>query len=277
MAALTDLSDIVARLTDGTAQHPSFYMDNRVQGAAATATGVAQMTSLWRYNKTNGANGAIPTATTVSAPDRTTLGALGQANAGSGKELWLLGLEAVGWSPGVLTLYDRLLHGNTLIGGSSAAQTVGGTITRNTGGEGNEIWLEIHTATGAVATTVSASYTNQAGVSGRTTPPIAFGTNISVAEGRMLRLPLQDGDTGVQSVQTVQSVLSVTSGAYGVVIAKPIARGFLESVGSVMFRDFIGGSPILPKIANDACLAFVWLAAGTTAPKLDVGLHMVEK
>jgi hypothetical protein len=275
MAAITDLSNIVQLLTNGSAQHPSFFADNRIGASAATTPVSAQHTSLWRYNKTNGANGAVPT--TVDAPTRATLGAMGQNNAAGGKELWLLGMEATATASGVLVMYDRLLHIGGLSGTTTTAQSVGGAITRNTGGVGNEIWIEVNTAIGATATTIAASYTNQAGAT-KTTPAVAIG-GTGLREGeRMIRLPLADGDTGVQGVISVTLAASTaTAGNFGVVIAKPMARGMIEAAGCAAFRDFIGGTPAILKIVDDACVAFAWLASAATAPRLDIGLHMVEK
>lgn len=278
MGTLTDLSAIINRLTGGNSgnpQHPAFWFDSRIQAAAAVNTVSGQITSLWRYNKTNGANGATPSAAAV--PDRSTLGALGQSNPTGGRQLWLLGLEASITQGGVLMLYDRLLHNGGLSGTVTTAQTVGGTLTRNTGGVGNEIWIEIYSAIGTTATTISASYTNQAGTSGRTTPAVAIGNTNLREESRIIKLPLQDGDTGVQAVASVTLAASTTTaGSFGVTIAKPIAMGLCEAVGAAVFRDFVAGLPSLPEIATDACLAFAWLAASTTAPKGMAQLHMVE-
>lgn len=279
MAAITSLSDFISILTDGTAQHPHTYIDNRVQAVAATTHSVGQMSSLWRYNKSNGANGSLPPTTPGANPSRTTLGSVNYSNASGIKELHLAGLELSGHAAGVLHLYDRLYHMSGLSATVTTAQTVGGAITRNASGAGNQIWIEIYTTIGATPTTITASYTNQAGVSGKTTHPIAIGnTNLRETE-RIIRLPLADGDTGVQSVQSVTLAATTgTAGNFGITIAKPIARGFIEAPGAAMLRDFItGASPTAPVIETDACLSFAWTAAQTPAPKIDVTLNLVEK
>ena len=63
--------------------------------------------------------------------------------------------------PGILVLYDRLLHIGGLNATTTAAQTVGGSLSRYTGGAGNQIWVEIYTQIGTTATTITANYTNQ--------------------------------------------------------------------------------------------------------------------
>lgn len=275
MAAITDLSDLVTLLTDGSAQHPSCNIDNRV-GAGVPGTMVTTtFSSLWRYNKSNGQSGAIPGAAAV--PTNTTLGSFQHANASGLKELWLLGFEGMSTAPGVLILYDRLLHSGGLSGLLTSEQAVGGAITRNVGGVGNEIWIEIYGMIGSTSTTITANYTNQAGVS-KTTPPTPIGGGSYRDPDRHIRMSLADGDTGVQSVTGVTLAASTTSaGNFGVTIARPLVRGFVESGGACFYRDLLAGTPALPKIESGACLALTWLSAGTSAPRLDVCLHMVEK
>jgi hypothetical protein len=274
MAAITDLSNVVNLATSSAAQRVDFSVDSRIQAAAAVSPVIGQATSLWRYNKTNGANGAIPTS--VAAPDRTTLGAMRQVNAASGKQLWLLGMEAMCTNAGGVVLYDRLLHIGGLSGIVTTAQAVGGALTRNVGGDGNQIWIEIYTAIGTTATTITASYTNQAGAA-KTTLPVVFGGTNNREESRVIRLPLADGDTGVQGVTSVTVLATTgTAGNFGVVVARQIGRGYIEGPGCAMFRDFITSGSI-PLIPDDACLALVWQAAATAAPKLDFAINMVEK
>src|SRR5688572_33353117 len=116
-----------------------FFKAARVGGAAAVATIAGQPTDLWRYAGHNGP-GAAPGAS-VRIPDRTTAGALKQANAGGGRQKWRLSLSAaLGLGTrGTLVLYDRLLDISALSGTvvSPTAQTVGGALTRYTDGEGN--------------------------------------------------------------------------------------------------------------------------------------------
>lgn len=279
MSALADLSEIANRITggnSGTPEHAWHWIDNRVGAAAATATVAGRLSSLWRYNKSNGANGAAPGA--VAAPDRTTLGAMGQANPGGGREKWLLGLEAACNQVGTLLLYDRLLHISGLSGTSISAQTVGGTLTRNTGGAGNLIAIEVYTQIGASSTTITASYSNTTPTSGRTTKAAAIGnTGLREAE-RMIILPLQDGDTGVSAVASV--TLAATTGVagdFGVTVMRPLAILSCGGIAMPMLRDFLAGLPNMPEIDTDACLAWAWLPNGTTAPQMLVGPHMVER
>lgn len=278
MAAFNDLSDVINRMTGGNSGNPEnifLWIDNRIDSAAANATVAGKWTSLWRYNKSRGGSGAVPS--TPVAPDNATRGGLMHTDASGGRDKWLLGQGAISSSPGALLLYDRLLHDGGMVSNTTSAQTVGGTLTRNTGGEGNQIWAEIYTLIGTTATTITASYTNQAGVSGRTTKPVAIGGTGNREPERMLPLPLQDGDTGVQSVQTISLTATTgTAGNIGITIMKPIGIAIIAASGTGYWRDFVSGLPGLPKIDPGACLTAAILMNSTTAPQLMLAAGFAE-
>jgi len=279
MTAFADLSEIVNRMTGGNSGTPEnlfLWVDNRIDNAAASATVAGKWSSLWRYNKTRGGSGALPGAAAV--PDNATRGGLLHTDPSGGREKWLLGNGIVGTAAGGVLLYDRLLHNSGLSGTVITAQTVGGTLTRNTGGEGNQIWAEIYTLIGTTATTITASYTNQAGVSGRITKPVVIGATGNREAERMLPLPLQDGDTGVRAVASATLLAStVTAGNFGITIARPIGLGIIPAAGSGFWRDYVAGLPGLPSIDTDACLALAFLANSTTAPQMMFAAGMAER
>ena len=279
MTAFADLSEVINRMTGGNFGNPEnifAWIDNRIDSAAASATVAGKWTSLWRYNCSVGGSGALPGA--VNVPDNTTRGGLMHSNPTGGREKWLLGNGIVAGAAGALLIYDRLLHNSGLSGTLTTAQTVGGTLTRNTSGEGNQIWVEIYTLIGTTATTITASYTNQAGVSGRTTKPVAIGGTGNREGERLLPLPLQDGDTGVQAVASVTLAAStITAGNFGVTVVKPMGLGIIPAAGTGYWRDYVSGLPGLPKIDIDACLALAFLANSTTAPQLMFAAGMAER
>jgi hypothetical protein len=279
VAAITDISDLINLLTNGSAQHYNVFIDSRSGASPVTATIAGQLSSLWKYNKSTGANGQNPPSGVGEAPNRLTQGALRHTNAASGKELWLLGVEAVATSGGSFVMYDRLVHTRGLSGLSTAAQAVNtAPLTRNVSGVGNQIWIEIYTQIGTAATTITANYTNQVGVAGKITLPVVFGGTNAREEARLIRLPLADGDTGVQSVQTTTSPLSTNiQGDYGITIARPLVRGFVEGAATACFRDLLTGVPSMVTIPDDACLALGWVAASAVPPRLDFSYHVVEK
>jgi hypothetical protein len=280
MTALANLSDIVNRLTggnNGTPQHIFSLMDGRIQAAVAATPVSNRFHSLWQFNQTDGANGGVPGA--VIAPTRATVGAMPLANPGGGRQQWLLGFEASMSQIGTMILYDRLLHIGGLSSTSTSAQTVGGTLTRYTTNAaciGNQIWVEIYTAIGSTATTITASYTNQAGTSGRTTKATAIG-GAGLQEGqRLICLPLADGDTGVQAVASVTLAAStLTAGNFGVTIIRPLAQvGIQANTGAI--RDLIAGLPAVQELLTDSCLAAMFYASTTTLLAGFIAAHVIE-
>lgn len=86
---------------------------------------------------------------------------------------------------------------------------------------GTQIWIECVTAfTGNL--TVAVTYTNQAGTTAHTTGTYAPG--IAPTLGRMLQLPLQAGDTGVQKIESVTSTIA-TVGTFNVLVLRPLLTG----------------------------------------------------
>ncbi|MBX9580466.1 MAG: hypothetical protein K2X87_09175 [Gemmataceae bacterium] len=278
MAALASLSDIVNRLTggsSGTPEHVFFWVDSRIGSGAANSTVAGRWTSLWQYNKHPGGQGAVPTSAAVPVND--TNGALFQTDPGGGREKWLLGMASTATQPGQLLLYDRLLHNGGLSGSVTTAQTVGGTLTRNTGGAGNQIWLEINAFLGTTGTTVTASYTNQSGTSGRTTKAAVIGGTGWRESERMFPLALQDGDTGVQAVASVTlAATTAATGNFGVVVVRPLLLVNISGTASGGQRDCVAGLPQIPRVDTDACLSLAWYAQSTTPPALYGSLSMVE-
>jgi hypothetical protein len=289
VTALTNLSDIVNRVTggnSGTPEHLWFTRKDRLQGGAApVATVAGRLTSLWGWaGVPSGIDISTPTGSVSTTPGtgvnptRASSGALKQANPGGGRQKWLLGMEVVSNQVGALLLYDRLMQVSGLSGTSTGTQTItSGTITRNTGGDGNQLYAEVYTAIGATATTITASYTNQANVSGKTTVAVAIGGAGYQEVGRMVQLPLAAGDTGVKSVQNVTLVATTgTTGDFGITIARPLCFDAVGQVGAGFPRDMITGLPSLPEIVTDAALALAWLASGTTAPEIFGAIHSIE-
>lgn len=266
MGAITSLDHYAQLMTGGGAVEPEVlwvWKDSLIDSTSDVMPNMVlgYHNSMWR-NVGNPGPGAIPTA--VEACSKATAGAIPFTNASGGREKLLLGGAVLQFSLAVVKLYDRLLH----IGGLDATltdpQVVGGTITRNTGGVGNQIWLEIYDTLGAnTGVSISANYTNQDGTSGRTTPYRTIGQTGFREIGRMSMLPLQAGDTGVQSVEGV--TLTGTTGAagnFGITIAKPLASfsgptGISLTGGMGNVSNYVMGKPQKIVIPDDACLALM--------------------
>lgn len=277
MAAIADLSDLINRSTggaSGTPQNQFWFKSARINGAAATANIAGRPASLWRYDGHPGA-GAIPGA--VAVPTNATAGALPFASPGGGRESWMVQAWATSLVGGTLLLYDRLLHIGGLSGTVTGAQTVGGVLTRNTGGAGNFVMAEIYTIIGTTARTITMSYTNQAGTTGRVSTAVAVGGTGFREVTRAILLPLQANDTGVQAVATTTlSASTGTAGSYGITVCKPIAYIGVGAPGAAGWRDYITGLPGIPQIEAGACLSLLWFPQLVTAPELFGGYSIVE-
>lgn len=204
--------------------------------------------------------------TTAAVPSRTIAGAIGQSNAASSAvNLRLRRLAMARSNPGMMVLCDRLSHQGGLSGITTGAQTTNlptAALTRYTDGEGVMAALEIYTQIGATSTTVTASYTNQAGTAGRTTQATPWGNTGFREASRFVILPLQQGDTGVRAVASVTNAATTgTAGAFGVTLFKPL----LVVPVSGAFQDMdamLGLACQNLRILDDACL--FWLHMSTT-------------
>lgn len=282
MAALTDLSDLINRSTggnSGTPQNVFWHKTGRIAGVTATTPAAGRMVTLWQYDG-HPAGGEAPT--TGAIPDNTTTGALPFTSAGGSRESWLTQAWATGLTGGTLILYDRLFHVGGLSGTSISAQSVQGSpaspaLTRNTGGVGNMVFVEIYTAIGSTGRTITMNYTDNGGNSGQTSVATTIGgTNFSEVT-RAILLPLASGDIGVQAVNTVTlSATTGTAGNFGVVIGRPIAYLGINGSGAPAWRDYVSGLPGIPRIESAACLSLLWVPASAAVPELFGGYSIVE-
>lgn len=283
MAAITDLSDYVNLATGGNSGAPEtrqIFKDARTSAGAAVATVAGRLTSKWTHTGMP-CHGAAPTTAVV--PTRATAGALGQAAPGASKTRYCTGIIASASQAGVLIVYDRLSHQGGLSGTVTTAQTTNlptAALTRQTDGVGVEIWLEIYTAIGATPTTVTCSYTDEAGNTGQTSIATAIGGAGLQEVDRIIPLPLASGDSGCKAVASVTVLATTgTAGNFGVTLAKAFASLPMPYQGSASGINFLyeqggprdinsGGS------SGDACIAFAWLANGTTQPIINPGSMM---
>lgn len=211
--------------------------------------------------------GAAPT--TAAVPTNTTTGALSQENAGT-ESLFCVGGRMSSSIGGQFILCDRLSHQGGLSGTVTTAQTTNlptSALTRYTNGVGVMAALSIYTQIGTTGTTVTASYTNQAGTASRTTAPVVFGGTGFREASRMIFLPLQSDDTGFQSVQSVTVLATTgTAGAFGVTLFKPLMTFCMDTgAGQVAFDMFSGGMVGMPDIQDSACLFWIYIPGGTSS------------
>jgi len=248
---------------------------------AAVTTVAARSYSSW-LSGTFPAAGVAPT--TAAVPTNATAGSLGQIDcAGSTQRLLRLILQTAGATGGMITIADRLSHQGGLSGIVAGAQTTNlptAALTRQTTGDDVLLGIEVYTAVGATGTTISASYTNQAGTATRTTPLTTFGGTGFNAISRIIFLPLQVSDSGVRAVASVSVTATTgTAGAFGVTLAYPLVSIPVEDVTMPMGLDeegLFGFGTWFPQIVDGACLFFILHTVGTTTGIIQGQAHLSE-
>lgn len=232
---------------------------------ASTATVFGAYFSMFRFA---GMPGAALTPGTAAGQtlSRTSTGAM-PIPAPSGTT-YLTSFEGACSAAGCFVLADRLVETGALSGITTTAQTVGSVAlpSRATGALDVELWLEWYTAGGGTASaTVTASYTNQAGTSGRTATLVGgFPATNGTLVNRTYQMALQAGDTGVQSVQSVTSTTSTgTAGAFGVVLRRTLAFAVVPVAGLGFTLGY--AETDLQIVPDDACIEVLCLASATTS------------
>jgi hypothetical protein len=216
--------------------------------------------------------GAAPPAYTAGSGytcDRTTAGALGQAN--GAVQNWLARASAMANVRGTWILVDRLWHCRSM-GFAASTYTVttpGSLPARITdSGVGCEIWCEQNVAAGAASGTLTVNYLDTGGGAGAGV--IAAVVSAPVI-GQMQPVPLASGDLGVSQIVSAVNSATWTSGSFGITILKRIVEIPVGVVGVGTVLDWAG---CLATIHADACLQWIWLAETTTAPTV-TGTHVI--
>lgn len=209
------------------------------------------------------------------------------AASGQKKYLWGAGAStAAAAVPATLMCADYLMFYPLVDGDNTDLQE---TITVNTlpryaSGDGVMAAIVCTTPMTGNATLVM-SYTNQAGVSGRTSSStIIFSTtvgnicsssNTSAAAGSVSPfLPLQSGDTGIRSIESF-TLASPSGGLFSVVLVKPLANILLREQNVYREIQFFKEMSVLPEIQNGAFLNFFALCGTTTSLTLRGELQFI--
>jgi hypothetical protein len=133
-----------------------------------------------------------------------------------------------------------------------------------------ELWIEAVTAfTGNQS--IAITYTNQDGVTGRSTGSVA--TGVAPIANRMLQLPLQTGDTGIQKVESVISTVS-TAGTFNVLVLRRLWSGRILLANSGDTHDFLKTG--MPQVFADSALMVVSQPDGTTTGGFELMFEVVN-
>jgi hypothetical protein len=246
---------MVAAVTNG---------ENRYYTKQAFSPALAgQMHSLWTATGTPSAgaaagsvNGAICDDTTVGA--HPFVNAVGPAKNYEGYFTCACNVQ------GTLVLYDRLWHDSGLSATATTNQVIAPpALTRWTSGDAIEIWAEQYGAFGvATAATITLQYTDQGGNTAQaaTIPKAATAGVAGTMHGPAA---LAAGDYGVRAVTGYLWSATQTSGSWGLTLAKRIATVPISSANLFVTLDAFGTG--FREIANDACLAMMWLPTATSS------------
>jgi hypothetical protein len=160
-----------------------------------------------------------------------------------------------------MRMFDLLWKGGAYaFNANTSGQTPTSFSSRVPGGTNfgdTEIWLEQVTA-GTGIQNVNVTYTNQSGTTGRSTGTIATAANIV---GRMWKLPLQSGDTGVQGVTGVVGSVA-TVGTFNILVVRPVWTGRVKIANDGDVHDLAKTG--MPVLYADSAL-FLAVAADSTA------------
>jgi hypothetical protein len=219
----------------------------------------------------NTTTGVVPTDATAGAPN---INAFGGGALGYLARAWYRASVAGG-----ATLYDRLWHAGSVAMNALATTPLSSqpAITQRLPGAsdytGLEILLEINAAVSATATTVTVTYTNQAGVTGRTTGATASLSGLT--NRRVVAMPLQAGDTGVQKIESVTVGGTVaTTGSFNVVLARRIDEFDIRIANALDAHgwDVTAGPPMF----TDQCLWLVVQPDSTSSGTQTLGVTIIN-
>ena len=263
--ALTDFNEYVERLSENRAS--DFLM-------SASMSRVGRLTAIFNLFQP-----APATPTTSKVTDKNSLESIGPIPAISTGRLTFLGGRfsfmptSTGGGGAAGIMIDLLNTSGGLNATLATPQTTGlptAALTRYTSGEGVMAGMNIHNGgvIGNIQSTMTISYTNSAGVSGRTSTPTTVGSANFRENNAFIPIPLQAGDTGVRSIESLTFAAStgVNIGNFGVCLYKPLAMiSFERTTGQAPLDAVSSGCIIgsLCEIHPDACLTF--LGNGTIA------------
>jgi hypothetical protein len=126
-------------------------------------------------------------------------------------------------------------------------------------------YVEVYSQVGTTATTLTASYTNDAGTAGRTSPAVTFGGTGFRAPPSLLPIPLAAGDRGVKSVETVTLAATTgTAGNFGITLLRfiTIIPVVTRSVNT-LWEGMLGGGCNLPDVTN-VCMNVAYVFSTAT-------------
>lgn len=271
--AITTLDGVIAGMTP-----PQMFLKN-----GGTMEGVGQLHSLF-YTAGRPGAAVAPTPGMAGAALTTYAGQIPFTNPVSGNS-YLARLQANTNLVGTLVLCDRLWHNSGIAVTTTTAQTVNSVAwpARDSGGltNGNNIGvaLEVSTATtnAAANSTMSISYTNQAGTAGKTgnvgaAIPLAFPA--TAVAGTFVPFTFAAGDTGVRSIQTITLAVSLGAGTVHLVAYRELAR--LEITAANIGNAIDALTSGFVRMYDNTVPYLLWVPSATTAVQFQGSLIVTQ-
>jgi hypothetical protein len=278
--AITTREQLVTASQNATTHH--YYRT----GLTATNAGAYRMSTWysstgWPVAPVHGQNAPAPYAN--STLNSSSTGAVPLGPVADGQNYYLTGLSVSANAGYSYMLMDRLTQGpsNTFNLGTTGTQTanlISGLPSRQTDFTSYNVYLEsyyLNTSSTVASGIVTASYTNENGVAGRTGTfdlgvPI-YGNNSGWTIGPMR---LQAGDFGCQSVQAAAVASAGTANTFGqFVFAKPLA---MLSTDPVSREVRLGYADVgLVNLGPDPCLYFQIQGTATAITVLNASITCV--
>lgn len=223
----------------------------------------------------NTTNGIVPVASDAGYPNINTYG--------SGATGYISRLEynRSGGSSGVgrkTQIFDCLFRAGTYSFGVSqtlsSQPSYSARVPGTTDFKGTEIWLvPVTNWTVASSSTITVTYTNEAGVTGRST---SLTTATGLFVNCCLQFPLQAGDQGVQKIESVTES-GASAGTFNIHVHRPLACAQWNSVGATAQdprpQDFLLTG--LMKVDQNAALLPMYWSEGASFP-VEVYIEIVN-
>lgn len=157
----------------------------------------------------------------------------------------------------------------------TGTHTITAGLPRYTDGAGVQVFATPTTIMGAGTPNMRITYTNSGGTAGKLTPGtlpvgktasnighIAYSGTGAGKYGPFM--PLAAGDAGVRSIQQLNLSATYTSGALSYVMCRPLVTLPMTTIGVAAERDLFNQVPSLPRVYDNACLAWLMYAGAAT-------------
>lgn len=214
----------------------------------------------------------------------------GDVGAGTGYKVLLNAAAqtaAATTAPCVLMLVDMLgfypITTVTTTGDQALNNTV--TLPRYTDGAGVRAFVTPSTVMGAGTPNIQLTYTDSGGTAGNLTPatlpigntaaPVTQIVYSGTGSGKFGPfMPLAIGDAGIRSVQQFNLSATYTSGVLNLVLCKPLMTLPITTLGVTAERDLVNQFMSMPKVYDEACLAWLMLAGAATPVASPLSGHL---